>query len=123
MPSFGTLKADTLTHSTAGSLDTNYVVNGPKGFASTKHDGTEIYESFNISTLTDNATGKQLLTLSISFSGATYLSLANSNSSQNDWGHAGTITKTTSTCDTSAYDAGGSYQDNNMATIFAGDLA
>ena len=28
MPSFGTLKADTLTHSTAGSLDTNYVVNG-----------------------------------------------------------------------------------------------
>ena len=23
MPSFGTLKADTLTHSTAGSLDTN----------------------------------------------------------------------------------------------------
>ena len=28
MPSFGTLKADTLTHSTAGSLATNYVVNG-----------------------------------------------------------------------------------------------
>ena len=28
MPSFGTLKADTLTHSTAGSLATNFVVNG-----------------------------------------------------------------------------------------------
>ena len=27
MPSFGTLKADTLTHSTAGSVATNYVVN------------------------------------------------------------------------------------------------
>ena len=26
MPSFGTLKADTLTHSTAGSLATNFVV-------------------------------------------------------------------------------------------------
>ena len=25
---FGTLKADTLTHSTAGSLATNFVVNG-----------------------------------------------------------------------------------------------
>ena len=31
MPSFGTLKADTLTHSTAGSVDTNYVVNGSMG--------------------------------------------------------------------------------------------
>ena len=120
---FGTLKADTLTHSTAGSLATNYVVNGPKGFASTKHDGTEIYESFNISTLTDTDTGKQLLNLTNSFSGATYMSNANANGSQNDWGHAGTITKTTSTCDTSAYDAGGTYQDNAMSTVFAGDLA
>ena len=25
---FGEIKADTLTHSTAGSVDTNYVVNG-----------------------------------------------------------------------------------------------
>ena len=123
MPSFGTLKADTLTHSTAGSLATNYVVNGLKGFASTKHDGTEIYESFNISTLTDTNTGRQLLNLSNSFSGSTYMSNANANTSQNDWGHAGTITKTTSTCDTSAYDAGGTYQDNNMSTVFAGDLA
>ena len=95
----------------------------PKGFASTKHDGTEIYESLNVSTLTDTDTGKQLLSLTNSFSGATYMSNANANGSQNDWGHAGTITKTTSTCDTSAYDAGGSYQDNNMSTVFMGDLA
>ena len=95
----------------------------PKGFASTKNDGTEIYESFNISTLTDTTTGQQLLNLTNSFNGSTYMSNANANSSQNDWGHAGTITKTTSTCDTTAYDAGGSYQDNNMSTVFMGDLA
>ena len=60
MPSFGTLKADTLTHSTAGSLATNYVVEGTAK-AWTFFDGgagTIAYaDSFNSSTLTDIGTG------------------------------------------------------------------
>ena len=53
----GKIKADTLEHSTAGSLDTSYVVNGSaKAFISFDGTGTvSIDTSFNISTLTDNA--------------------------------------------------------------------
>jgi hypothetical protein len=53
----GKIKADTLEHSTAGSLDTSYVVNGSaKAFISFDGTGTVSTDtSFNISTLTDNA--------------------------------------------------------------------
>ncbi len=59
MPSFGTLKADTLTHSTAGSVTTDNVVNGSaKAFS--HFDGTSdtIKKSFNQSSLTDVGTGQ-----------------------------------------------------------------
>ena len=46
---FGTLKADTLTHSTAGSLATNFVVNGSaKAWAETNSAGTSILDSFTL---------------------------------------------------------------------------
>ena len=58
MPSFGTLKADTLTHSTAGSLATNFVVNGSaKAFLSYDFGDDSIPGSFNISSVTDRSTG------------------------------------------------------------------
>ena len=68
---FGTLKADTLTHSTAGSVDTKYAVNG-----STKHwvnydavngvtDG-----SLNQSSLTDHSTGDFTTLFTNNFSSA-----------------------------------------------------
>ena len=51
MPSFGTLKADTLTHSTAGSLATNFVVEGSgKQWVNFKSAATfEPRDSFNMS--------------------------------------------------------------------------
>lgn len=59
MPSFGTLKADTLTHSTAGSLATNYVVEGTaKGFSFYDASDNIIRESLNLSTVTDRGTGR-----------------------------------------------------------------
>ena len=70
MPSFGTLKADTLTHSTAGSLATNYVVNGSLK-AWRKYDtngGTTNTESFNYSSITDGGTGDSTHTLTNSMS-------------------------------------------------------
>ena len=71
---FGTLKADTLTHSTAGSLDTNYVVNGSAKYWSNL-DGTGtigIRDSFNHSSQTDHATGKYTLTLTNAMSNDDY---------------------------------------------------
>ncbi len=57
MTSFGTLKADTLTHSTAGSLATNFVVNGvTKAWCRTDSTATAL-DSHNISSGTDNGTG------------------------------------------------------------------
>ncbi len=74
MPSFGTLKADTLTHSTAGSLATNYVVNGSAKAWShfTTTTSTASYDDFNISSYTDNATGDTTLTFTSSMSNALY---------------------------------------------------
>jgi len=93
-----------------------------KAFASTNYTGTTINESLNISSLGDTGSGRQLLSFTSSMSGSTYMSNANANSSQNDWGHAGSVTKSTSQCDTTAYDPSG-YVDNDMSTIIMGDLA
>ena len=62
MPSFGTLKADTLTHSTAGSLATNFVVKGSaKALDSFVNQVTPALESsLNISSITDEGTGQTL---------------------------------------------------------------
>ena len=56
----GTLIADTLTHSTAGSIATNYVVEGScKSWIYFEQAGThEAYDSFNISSITDAGTGR-----------------------------------------------------------------
>ena len=63
MPSFGTLKADTLTHSTAGSLATNYVVEG-SAKAWVRYNGSTpaINDSFNVTSLTDDGVGDHTFT-------------------------------------------------------------
>jgi len=55
----GTIVADTLTHSTAGSLTTDYVVNGSaKAHFNYDQTGTPaIGESLNVSSISDNSTG------------------------------------------------------------------
>ena len=74
MPSFGTLKADTLTHSTAGSLATNFVVEGSaKAWSNIDGSGTVSYrDSFNTSGLTDNGTGDYTTSFSTSFGNVNY---------------------------------------------------
>lgn len=73
--SFGTLKADTLTHSTAGSLATNYVVNGSaKAWINLNGTGTiATRDSFNISSTTDNGAGDYSATVTNSFSNANFV--------------------------------------------------
>tara|TARA_S200002703_G_scaffold153904_1_gene155987 strand:- start:39 stop:434 length:396 start_codon:yes stop_codon:yes gene_type:complete len=55
----GTIIADTLTHSTAGSVTTDFVVNGSaKAWVNFNGTGTIAdNDSFNLSTLTDSGTG------------------------------------------------------------------
>ena len=72
MPSFGTLKADTLTHSTAGSVDTTYVANGTlKAWG-----GFDTYtpglggDTLNMSSFTDNGSGDGTHTFTNAFAAA-----------------------------------------------------
>ena len=54
----GTIVADTLTHSTAGSIATNYVVNGSaKAWVNYDCASTTPRDSLNVASLTDNGTG------------------------------------------------------------------
>jgi hypothetical protein len=70
----GTIVADTLTHSTAGSLTTDYVVNGSaKAWCNLKGDGTAaIRDSFNTSSISDNGTGDYRFTFSNAMNNANY---------------------------------------------------
>tara|TARA_E500000318_G_scaffold104695_1_gene110917 strand:+ start:361 stop:780 length:420 start_codon:yes stop_codon:yes gene_type:complete len=75
MPSFGTLKADTLTHSTAGSLATNFVVNGvSKMWINLDGDaGTPTaLDSINTSSVSDNGTGIYAYNFTSSMSNINY---------------------------------------------------
>ena len=71
----GKIKADTLEHSTAGSLDTKFVVNGSakawihfNGTAS----GATANDSLNLSSMTDNGTADYTSAWSSVFSNAFY---------------------------------------------------
>ena len=77
----GTIIADTLTHSTAGSVTTDYVVNGSaKAWVSYKGTATNaVKDSLNISSVTDASTGRYLPQFSNSFNALDYLSQTTGN--------------------------------------------
>tara|TARA_R110000803_G_scaffold39104_8_gene84326 strand:- start:1019 stop:1426 length:408 start_codon:yes stop_codon:yes gene_type:complete len=106
----GKIIADALEHSTAGSLDTQYVVNGSaKAWASFDQGATghPVYanSSLNTASTTDVAAGVTKLTFTNSFSNATY-SISGATQSQNTggvcfsvWGYATTNGQQTTTSD------------------------
>jgi hypothetical protein len=70
----GTIVADTLTHSTAGSLDTSYVVNG-SAKAWVNFNGTStivVRDALNVSGLVDNTTGDYTVNFTSSMSNNDY---------------------------------------------------
>ena len=70
---FGTLKADTLTHSTAGSVDTNYVVEGSsKAWAHIAAGEASLPDSFNFSSIDDDGTGEYGLNYTSAMGSANY---------------------------------------------------
>ena len=70
----GTVTFDTLTHSTAGSIATSYVVEGVcKGWITADQTGTAgILDSLNVSGITDNGTGDLTTAWSTNFANANY---------------------------------------------------
>ena len=70
----GKIKADTLEHSTAGALDTSYVVNGSaKVWLYGPATVASISDSFNISSVDDDGTGDFGIHFSNNFNTANYV--------------------------------------------------
>ena len=68
----GKIKADTLEHSTAGTVDTSYVVNGSaKAWVYAEADAART-DSFNMSSSTDHGDGDFSYGLTAAFSAVTY---------------------------------------------------
>jgi hypothetical protein len=68
----GKIKADTLEHSTAGSLDTLYVVNGSSKAWVQTASGAAPSDSLNISGVVDNSTGNYTASFSNNMSNDDY---------------------------------------------------
>ena len=69
----GKIVVDTLEHSTAGSVTTDYVVNGSAKFwVQHSGDSPTVDASFNHSSLTDNGSGDYTYTFTNSFSDGFY---------------------------------------------------
>ena len=119
----GKIKADTLEHSTAGTVDTQFVVNGSaKTWANYKSASTYVLnDSFNYASLTDVSAGLALHTFTNVFSNTFYSYVGMSNEVTSG---ASLTAKTTSTCRQYSYNSSGSATDTTENSFLAhGDLA
>jgi hypothetical protein len=69
----GTIVADTLTHSTAGSLTTDYVVNGSAKAWVFGTSAAALTDSFNASSGTDNGTGDYIYAFTSAMGNANFV--------------------------------------------------
>tara|TARA_R100000231_G_scaffold97092_2_gene72606 strand:- start:1907 stop:2287 length:381 start_codon:yes stop_codon:yes gene_type:complete len=124
----GKIVADTLEHSTAGSVTTDYVVNGSAKAWLNINASVTLQDSLNISSMTDNATGNFSSNFSSSFGNAYYAP-----SGQAGWNTANTnarIVWTTHAAPTTsthrfgvAIDNGNEEDSYVMNETYMGDLA
>ena len=131
----GKIIADTLEHSTAGSVTTDYVVNGSlKSWLNYRHKSTvSVRDSFNISSVTDSATGYGVANYTNSFVNNDYapLVMGDGDSSSHHTSAAtrattadANVTFTTSAHGYYMHNIGGSTLDAIYVTAqYAGDLA
>ena len=124
----GKIVADTLEHSTAGSVDTQYVVNGSaKVLGNLQGDGSSNSDiSLNISSVTDGSAGLNTVAVTNAFTAALAVSalIANHDSSYNRC-HTVDDTSASSFITRSVTASGGTLTDTNPAhsIAFFGDLA
>ena len=127
----GKIVADTLEHSTAGSIATNYVVEGSaKSWSQSQmYSSNTINDSLNTSSLTDNAAGDFTLT-TVSAFGNTAFCMGGTTSGSNIIQDRGTrdnaynLYRTTTTQRAGSRNDSGTLVDSNHNCVsFHGDLA
>ena len=130
----GKIIADQIEHSTAGSLDTSYVVNGSaKAWANIDGTGTiALRDSLNVSSITDDGTGAYDTSFSNSFSTTSYCAIGNGkenssgarNSDVDRLFHPARTAFTTSVCEWLGQNlAGGDADLDEAFPMVLGDLA
>ena len=121
----GKIKADTLEHSTSGSVDTKFVVEGSAKARHASNDaGTTLYGSLNVSSLGDTATGRQTINFTTAMSDLNYSAVSGSGSQADGSARFMLVnTLTTTSYNVNAYSAAVSLADNSSSSAVHGDLA
>jgi len=128
----GKIVADQIEHSTAGSLDTSYVVNcSAKAWVNFNGTGTvAIRDSLSVSGVTDNGTGDYTVTVSSAFGNANYCCGSTAQQSDTSGGRGDFFlglhqtAQTTTTRRVSICDSGGTPNDGLIGNLqIWGDLA
>ena len=122
----GTIIADTLTHSTAGSVTTDYVVNGSaKSWSKVNQVGSQsILDSFNVASITDNGVCVTIITFVNSMSNENYSISGSTDYGIDDYSQHQFSTETTSSFtayNSPDYSAG--FVDSVVSSTVHGDLA
>ena len=114
----GKIVADTLEHSTAGSIATNYVVKGSaKGSVTFFADGIDDAE--DITSFVDNGTGDYSFSITNAMSDVNYRIVMGNSSTTTNNGNAAYFSKTTSSFNIKSYRA----QDGTQADLNTGAIA
>ncbi len=122
----GKIVADTLEHSTAGSIATNYVVDGsPKAFVHFDQSDQSADASLNISSIADTAVGQSSPKFTNSFSSVEFAVVGSqAGSSAIDIVMSGAFTADGGGGSFMRYRDGGTDTDtNNVSQICCGELA
>ena len=118
----GVTSAGDITITSEGGAATQSLQQGlAKSWADTNAAGTTVNDSFNLSSLTDTATGQQTFNFSNSFGNSSYCSLITLRENINQvW--IEDSNKATGSAQGRAFD-GSSYSDKSQDVLFHGDLA
>jgi hypothetical protein len=122
----GKIIADTLEHSTAGSVDTQYVVNGSaKSWSHSGLDDNVIEDSLNTSALSDEGTGLANYSFVSSFNSANHVDVGMIGSNAAHVFYNGANAKAAGSTGTiRLYDTSNGHADANTINILShGDLA
>ena len=120
----GKIKADTLEHSTAGSLDTKFVVEGSAKAWCNADNSHAIQDSFNIASVADGGTGNYTMTVINAMSNSDFSYSGIAGNTTNDDGFWAGGSKTTTTYFVRCRTYNGNLNDAAEAsTVIHGDLA
>jgi len=118
----GKIKADTLEHSTAGSLDTSYVVNGSAKAFCEATDAAVLRDSSNIASGTDSGTGHYTFAFTNNMSNANFSCPCSA--SQNTSVIVNNAARSTSNYEIEGFNRGtGNQDDKSTCSAVFGDLA